>query len=713
MAKEREFREMMAEVRAIQESDDLTGSQEQAFTRYVMDALEELSESTQCDLAYHEKSLGTPDQQKLNGYAINDLGEGTILDLYVTYFDGAANSPFNAGKENITKAEKRAANVARKLIYGDFTNENPVSSPLYELARAMEDGQQFKESLSKIRIFIVTNGIYEGQSPKTINIAGYAISYDVIDFVRLVEFKKNELKPIEIDAAEILNGTGLSISCMKANNPNPDYDVYVAVIPAQFLVSIYEQYDTRLMQQNVRTFLMFSRKNGANQGMRTTIKDEPARFLAYNNGISATADSIELDESGHNLLKIGNLQIVNGGQTTGVIYYCAKRLKMDVSDVFVQAKISVIHNKQKFAEIVENISRYANTQTKVNTADFSSNNESLKVFERFTNYTLVPLGAPNQNTYWFFERTRNQYANTLAVEGFTPSLKKKFQARKPKCQAFNKERLALCVNSYAEVNKGDAQISPRWSVKGKQETFSRFVKHILPAPSKIDNIFFEDSIAKIIIFTTMEKLYGKKPNAIGDLRNVVVPYTLSLFTLLTDSQLDLYKIWMNQSLSEPLQKALYDLMVQVNAFILAESPKTNVMEWTRASDECWKLVKKNKDNWILDCESIKDDMVIPGSKRKKNKQHFNEGEEILVSDEEKIMAIPWEKWDEIIAWGAESGLLSESQRTDLLYKIRDNIKHNHPLQQIYIGIRALELVMEHKPEILDSIENPTDADEIE
>lgn len=211
----------------------------------------------------------------------------------------------------------------------------------------------------------------------------------------------------------------------------------------------------------------------------------------------------------------------------------------------------------------------------------------------------------------------------------------------------------------------------------------------------------------------MEKLYGKKPNAIGDLRNVVVPYTLSLFTLLTDGQLDLYKIWMNQSLSEPLQKALYDLMAQVNAFILAESPKTNVMEWTRASDECWKLVKKNKDNWILDCESIQDDMVIPGSKRKRNKQLFNEGEEILVSDEEKIMAIPWEKWDEIIAWGAESGLLSESQRTDLLYKIRDNIKHNHPLQQIYIGIRALELVMEHKPEILDSIENPTDANEIE
>ena len=705
MAKEREYRELMAEVRAIQESDDYAGSQEQAFSRYVMDALEELSESAECVLAYHEKNLGTPNQQKLNGYAINDLGEGYILDLFITHFEGSQNVPFTTTKDNITKAEKRATNLAKKLIYGDFAGENPVSSPLYELARAMEPGQDLYEALSKIRIFILTNGIYEGAIPHTIEISRFPITFNVIDFVQLVEFKKNELKPIEIDINDTLQGTGLSIPCMKASNPNPDYDVYVAVIPAQFLVSIYEQYDTRLMQQNVRTFLMFSRKNGANQGMRTTIKEEPSRFLAYNNGISATADSIEIDPQNHNLLRIGNLQIVNGGQTTGVIFHCAKRLKMDISDVFIQAKISVIHNKKKYAEIVENISRCANTQTKVNTADFSSNNESLKIFEKFCNYTLVPMEAPNRNTYWFFERTRNQYANTLAMEGFTPSLKKKFQTRKPKAQAFNKERLALCVNSYSEISKGEAQISPRWAVKGKQESFSRFVKFLLPTPERIDNIFFEDCIAKIILFTTMEKLYGKKPTAIGDIRNVVVPYTLSLFTLLTEGKLDLYKIWMNQSLSENLKDALYDLMVQVNAFILKVSPKTNVLEWARASDDCWKLVKGNKNNWRIEKDSIQEDMIVPGSKRKKTKQSFQTTEEAVVSDEDKIRAIPWQTWDKIIQWGEISGLLSENERTGLLNRIRDNVKYHHPIQQVSLGMRALQLVLEQNPDILEAPED--------
>lgn len=37
-------------------------------------------------------------------------------------------------------------------------------------------------------------------------------------------------------------------------------------------------------------------------------------FLAYNNGISATADNIELDETGHYVKRISNLQIVMVGK---------------------------------------------------------------------------------------------------------------------------------------------------------------------------------------------------------------------------------------------------------------------------------------------------------------------------------------------------------------------------------------------------------------
>ena len=38
-------------------------------------------------------------------------------------------------------------------------------------------------------------------------------------------------------------------------------------------------------------------------------------------------------------------------------------------------------------------------------------------------------------------------------------------------------------------------------------------------------------------------------NHIGELKQVVVPYTLSLLNIITKGQLDLYKIWKNQRIS--------------------------------------------------------------------------------------------------------------------------------------------------------------------
>ena len=66
-------------------------------------------------------------------------------------------------------------------------------------------------------------------------------------------------------------------------------------------------------------------------------------FFAYNNGITATADDIDIEDlpKGRAITKIKNLQIVNGGQTTASIYSAYKN-KKDVSKVFVQMKLSVI-----------------------------------------------------------------------------------------------------------------------------------------------------------------------------------------------------------------------------------------------------------------------------------------------------------------------------------------------------------------------------------
>lgn len=103
------------------------------------------------------------------------------------------------------------------------------------------------------------------------------------------------------------------------------------------------------------------------------------------------------------------------------------------------------------------------------------------------------------------------------------------------------------------------------------------MKRIMPQfinynlPKKVTGIYFEDVIAKFILFREAEKLYGIKPNNIGEMRNAVVPYAISLFGYLTDYKLNLEKIWKNQKISDELSAALYSLMKQLNEFILHNS----------------------------------------------------------------------------------------------------------------------------------------------
>ncbi len=86
-------------------------------------------------------------------------------------------------------------------------------------------------------------------------------------------------------------------------------------------------------------------------------------FLAYNNGISVTAESVDIvrDENGKpSIRSIRDMQIVNGGQTTASIFNAKhdKKTAADLSDVFVQMKISVIHSNEDMDEIVPRISTF-------------------------------------------------------------------------------------------------------------------------------------------------------------------------------------------------------------------------------------------------------------------------------------------------------------------------------------------------------------------
>ena len=149
-----------------------------------------------------------------------------------------------------------------------------------------------------------------------------------------------------------------------------DYGYALAAFPGEALRLIYEQHGPRLLEANVRSFLSVKSK-GVNAGIQSTLRNEPGRFMAYNNGIVIVADEMRLGKPGDGSSGISwlkGLQIVNGGQTTASIYFAKKKYPdTDLSRVRVPAKIIVMRAQDSAKEeaLVSDISRFANSQNAV------------------------------------------------------------------------------------------------------------------------------------------------------------------------------------------------------------------------------------------------------------------------------------------------------------------------------------------------------------
>lgn len=700
------YKSFIQEIQARQVANEEGESLEQAFTRYVVDLLAEAGETENADIAYDEKALGTKNQHKINAYAISDNYE--TVDLFVSIFQAEEDIP-TISKDEIKRAATRITNFFRKCIYNDYANEVAESSQIFEFANTLGSYPELRNNLIRVNAFIITNGDYQGEFPESVEISGYKIFYRVIDINFIYKISEQSRVPVEIDFEE----EHFLIPCLPASNENDDYQAYIAIIPGQCLANLYERFGARLLEQNVRSFLQFTGK--INKGIRETIKNRPHMFLAFNNGIAATADHIELDETGHYIKKISNLQIVNGGQTTASIYHTNKKDKADISDIYVQVKFSIIKKQDQFGKIVSEISKYANTQNKVNDADFTANNPHLVEFEKLSRYILTPLTAHNNmQTYWFFERARGQYKNLRQKEGFTKTRLNSFEHKYPSKQVFTKVELAKYINTYEEVYDGKKLvIGPHIVVRGNEKNYAKFINDNLPENiKKINNVFFEDTISKAILFRTADARYGTKKNdyCIGEMKQVVVPYTIALLNKLTEGRLNLYKIWQNQEISQVLSDVIYDLMKQVNRFILNESPVSHYIEWAK-KEECWEKVKEH--TWAFDINSIASDLIDPNNPPKRNvTSEPDEDEERTLQHELGIItSIPIQLWKKIADWGQESGCMSINQQTiarDTASKIK--FKHKFAPNDIRKAIAVYETVCENNIELLEEADTIADQE---
>lgn len=561
------YQNFMEEVLVASDMETSGWNKDDFLTSIMLEYLEETGEvndSIMCPF----RSYGL----QLNAYSIDEYY--TNMDLFVSIYSDS-NTPKSVSRSEVDAAIKRAIQLYQKAIndlYTSFEKDNDT----YEFAITVNEK---KNMIRSVRICALTNGLVKPIPFKNITIDNAEISFAIWDIDRLyrcvISGKMRET--IEIDFEEKF---GVTIPCIE-NGTSDKYSVYLAIISGELLASLYDEYRDRLLEKNVRSFLQV--KGAVNKGMRDTLRDEPDMFLAYNNGISVTAESVEIvrDENGKpSIRSIRDMQIVNGGQTTATIFnaHNDKKIAVDLSKVFVQMKLSVITSPRDMDEIVPRISAFANTQNKVQVADFSANDPYHRRVEELSRTIWAPAVNGLKPVNWFYERARGQYADMLSRET-TTLRRKQFKETHP---VFTKTDLAKYENTWDQM--------PYYVSEGAQKNFHRFTMRVNEHKAMLpDEKYYQYLVAKAILFRWTEKLVQQQQY--GGYRANIVTYTLAYLSYKTAQRIDLEKIWKDQALSQELERTIVDISAIIRDIIINPPGGANVGEWCK-KEKCWNAVKE-------------------------------------------------------------------------------------------------------------------------
>ena len=450
-----------------------------------------------------------------------------------------------------------------------------------------------------------------------------------------------------------LDEFGGPLLVLTAQMQQADYESYLAVFPGRQLARIYDRWGARLLEQNVRVFLQARGK--VNRGLRNTIANNPDMFFAYNNGITATAESIETRVSPNGLLLTGmrNFQIVNGGQTTASIHATLRDREADLDRVFVQMKLSIV-NSHRAMEIVPLISEYANTQNRVSAADFFSNHPFHIRLEGFSRRMYAPSkDGTFRQSKWFYERARGQYQD--ARSRLTQAERRRFDLEFPKPQMFTKTDLAKFLNVWRD--------KPDIVSRGAQKNFADFASFIgrewKKHPNDFNEMFFREAIAKAIVFRSVERLVTKQPWYQGGYRANVVAYAISKLAhdvAQRGESINFEKVWRGQGMSPGLRdtfvvsaKAVHDVIVD------PPERMRNVTEWAK-QEACWSRVMSLQVAWpeALDVElvsSVERDEVKRTAVKDQKMLNGIEAQMVVVQSGPTL-------WNDVKIWGMSKGLLS-------------------------------------------------------
>ena len=640
-----------------------------AMTRYYLDCLEDCDEVSAPKIC----TFISP-RAKLSAYDWNEEAESLDLFLLIHAIPIASrvNSRIISGFNYIQGFYDQC--LKRKSSFGG--GEDEFSS---EVQEAISLIKETKGKVNLVRFYLLTDGVVSSTDnistpDKDENEVIY--EYHIWDIARIyrqeqinhgnnkieIDFENDQRFFIKNKDTKINTLSAPKIQCLKIDEDDLPVKTYLAIISGEVLAKIYNEYRSSLLEKNVRAYLR--NKSKVNQRIMSTIKNKPEMFLSYNNGISTTASGVETKQSGSKLYLTGlkDWQIVNGGQTTASIA-CAKGC--DLSKVFVQMKISVVNNeiintKEKYEEIVRDISTCANSQTGIKPSDFNSGNELLVKLEKISKEEITPIS----NQKWFFERMRGQYTDTRAsLNKIEEDL---FKREFPKKKLLTKIDVAKVAVIW--------ELKPHIACNSREKCFASYMSTLKKGQESIDASYWHKIIALSILYKDIENCFETRCGQKG-FKSRTTAYTMAAVSYLTNQNLDLTYIWKNEKVQPQLEELIERLIVKINYYL----DQDNSRSFTKNA-KCWEDIKESIGNY-----SIPNSLIPIQDNPTEN---YDEEKKNIIA---KANSITSESWKELLEWNKINKTLSVAERITIENCIK-KMENNREIKRINTAEKAIEIM---------------------
>ncbi len=615
---------------------------ENAFTKVMLEHLADSGDAEDFEVCYSYRSLEGRVAQ-VNAWSLDDDGESAGLAIALFKGVEALGTFRGADVEEVVCRAKTFVELVRRGMHDKMER----ASDQFQMYQALH---QHLKALDNARIYVLVYGQVDYGSDIERRREERRLGVHIWDVERLVASRANEQTGTGMKV-DFVERYGMPLPCLKMEGHGEEYDAYLAILPGRYLHDLYQEHGARLLDLNVRSFLQSRGK--VNRGIRETLSAEPARFFAYNNGISATADSVEIVSAdsgrGMGIRTIGGFQVVNGGQTMASIHQSMASDGSTLEGVSVQAKITVVP-PTALRDFAPKIARFANSQNKVNEADFSTNDPFSLAIEEHSRSVWCPSGLKR----WFYERSRGQYQVERAAAGTSLAARKAFEEKCPPQLRMTKTDLAKYINAWQE--------SPHIVSRGAQKNFASFMDKIheergtTRAPTAEG---YKAFVAMAILFRQADDL--ARALRIPSYRANVVAYAVSCLAHMSVGRLNLAEVWNNQEASKGQRGALEAWMPKLHRALQESAGARNVTEWCKKRD-CWDYIRALEFPVPPDLQGEWDaatpvPTVGAAAKRGQTRVTADEAESIA-----KVMRIRPDAWIRIISWGLNTGTLNEVQR---------------------------------------------------